>query len=50
MKCQNLFSGKNAKNISISHLLNILTRVLSVKEKYTVIRLSIGTDRPEKKV
>ena len=31
MKCQNLFSGKNKKNISVSHLLKILPRVLRVK-------------------
>ena len=30
MKCQNLFSGKNKKNISICFLLKILPRVLSV--------------------
>ena len=30
MKCQNLFFVKNKKNISICHLLKILTRVLSV--------------------
>ena len=32
MKCQNLFSGKMKKNISICHLLKILPRVLSVNE------------------
>ena len=32
MKCQNLFSGNNEKNISICRLLNILNRVLSVKK------------------
>ena len=31
MKCQNLFSGKNKKNVSTCHLLKILPRVLSVK-------------------
>ena len=31
MKCQNLFSGKNKKNISVCCLLKILPRVLSVK-------------------
>ena len=31
MKCQNLFSGKNKKNISKCRLLKILPRVLSVK-------------------
>ena len=31
MTCQNLFSGKNKKNISVYHLLKILPRVLSVK-------------------
>ena len=30
MKCQNLFSGKNKKNISKCHLLNFLPRVLSI--------------------
>ena len=30
MKCQNLFSGKNKKNISICLLLKFFTRVLSV--------------------
>ena len=32
MKCQNLFSGKNKKNISKCRLLKILPRVLSVKQ------------------
>ena len=31
MKCQNLFSGKNKKNISICRLLKILPIVLSAK-------------------
>ena len=31
MKCQNLFSGENKKNISKCRLLNVLPRVLSVK-------------------
>ena len=31
MKYQNLFSGKNKKNISYCRLLKILPRVLSVK-------------------
>ena len=32
MKCQNLFSGKNKNNISVSHPLKILLdRVLSIK-------------------
>ena len=31
MKCQNLFSENNKKNISIDHLLKISPRVLSVK-------------------
>ena len=31
MKCQNLFFGKNKKNISVCHLLKILPRVLSIK-------------------
>ena len=31
MKCQNLFSGNNKKNISICCLLKILPRVLSIK-------------------
>ena len=31
MKYQNLFSGRKKKNISISRLLKILPRVLSVK-------------------
>ena len=31
MKCQNLFSGKNKKNISICRLLKILPEVLSIK-------------------
>ena len=30
MKCQNLFSVKNKKSISICHLLKILPRVLSL--------------------
>ena len=30
MKCQNWFSGKNKKNISVYPLLKILPRVLSV--------------------
>ena len=30
MKCQNLFSGANKKNISVCRLLKILPRVLSV--------------------
>ena len=34
MKCQNLFSGKNKKNISICYLLKILPRVLSIKLIY----------------
>ena len=33
MKCQNLFSGENNKNISIHHLLKALRRVLSTKRK-----------------
>ena len=32
MKCQVLFSGKNKKNTSICHLLNILTGVLIVNK------------------
>ena len=32
MKYQNLFSGKNKKNISKCRLLKILPRVLSVKQ------------------
>ena len=32
MKCQNLFSGKNKKNITICHLLKILPTELSVNE------------------
>ena len=35
MKCQNLFSGKNKKNISKCRLLKILPRVLSVKVPIT---------------
>ena len=31
MKCQNLFSEKNKKNISICHLLNKFTCSLSVR-------------------
>ena len=30
MKCQNLFSGKSKKNISVYHLLKVLSRVLSI--------------------
>ena len=30
MTCQNLFSGKNKKNISICHLMKFLSRVLRV--------------------
>ena len=33
MKCQSLFSGKIGKNISISGLLKILPRVLSIKKR-----------------
>ena len=36
MKCQNLFSGKNKKNISICHLLKILPSMLSVNHLSTV--------------
>ena len=32
MKCQSLFSGKNEKNISNCHLLNILPSMLNVNE------------------
>ena len=32
MKRENLFSGKNNKNISICRLLKILPRVLSIKQ------------------
>ena len=32
MKCHNLVSGKNKKNISICHLLKILPGALSVKQ------------------
>ena len=31
MECQNLFSEKSKKNISICHLLKIIPRVLSIK-------------------
>ena len=31
MKCQNLFSEKNKKNVSNCHLLKIFPRVLSIK-------------------
>ena len=34
MKCQNLFSEKNKKNISKCHLLKILLRVLRVNFLY----------------
>ena len=33
MKCQNLFSGNNKKNVSIYCLLKILPRVLSTKKQ-----------------
>ena len=35
MKCQILFSEKNKKNISICHLLKILTRMTIVKPHHT---------------
>ena len=38
MKCQNLISGKNRKNISICHLLKILPRVLSVKNGFILTK------------
>ena len=61
MKCQNVFSGKNKKNIAIKicHLLKILPRVLRVFGKqdsvsdvlhYTVFTPSIQTSRPEQTV
>ena len=39
MNCQNLFSGKNNKNISKSHLLKILPRVLWVKFSQSAVFL-----------
>ena len=36
MKCQNLFSGRNKKNISVCRLRKILSRVLSVKSQFYV--------------
>ena len=36
MKCQNLFTGKNKKIISVCRLLKILPRVLSVKSQFYV--------------
>ena len=35
MKCQNLFSEKNKKNISVCRVLKILPRVLHLKELNT---------------
>ena len=36
MKCQNLFSGENKKNISVCRLLTILPRVLGIKSQFYV--------------
>ena len=36
MKCQNLFSGKNKKNISVCCLLKNVPRVLRVKSQFYV--------------
>ena len=38
MKCQNLFSEKSEKNISISHLTNILLKVLNVLLVYRLCK------------
>ena len=44
MKCQNLFSGKNKKNISKCRLLNILLRLLRVQGaiKFKLPSLHVG--------
>ena len=39
MYCQNLFSGKNKKNISICCMQKILHRVLSINVKISVVHL-----------
>ena len=36
IKCQNLFSGKNKKNVSVCHLLKILPSMLSIKSQFYV--------------
>ena len=41
MKCQNLFSGKNKKNISVCCLLKILPRVLSVNGNRAIDRSAV---------
>ena len=49
MKCQNPFSWKNKKNISICHLLKILPRVLNVKMQFflTVPGLILDKKNPQ---
>ena len=42
MKYQNLFSGKNKKNISMCSLMKILPRVLSVNQKSVLVFSSPG--------
>ena len=48
MKCQNQFSGKNKKNISICHLLKILYRVLSINQKVNLPILTREKIYPQK--
>ena len=36
MKCQNLYSGENKKNISVCRLLKILPRVLNINSQFYV--------------
>ena len=51
MKCQNLFSGKNKKNISKCHLLKSLPRLLCIKlvlynpTSFNYIKFSIISDK-----
>ena len=47
MKCQNIFSGKNEKNILICRLLQILPRVISFKRIHHQINFSLEGFTPQ---
>ena len=51
MKCQNLFSGTNKKNISKCHLLKILPSVLSLYyfSSYTNIAVQLFLEKEERR-